>query len=51
MPIDLSTITYDLGYLVAVLLGDVFLLLAASFIGASFLYGLVVGTIFIVRNI
>lgn len=50
-PVQLSSFTYDLAYLIAVVFGDTFLLLAGAFIGASFLYGLVVGTIFIMRNI
>lgn len=49
--VELSMFTFDLAYLIAVIYGDTFRLLAAAFIGASFLYGLVIGTVFIVRNI
>lgn len=49
--IELSAFMADLAYFAAVIFSDVFKLLAASFIGASFLYGLVIGTVFILRNI
>lgn len=47
---NLGTFALDLVYLAVFLLADVLLLMAAGLIAASFLYGLFLGTAFMIRN-
>lgn len=48
---SLNDFTIDLLYFLVVALGDVFIILAATFITASFLYSLIMMTISVVRRV
>lgn len=48
---ELSGWAFDFAYLGAAIFGPILFYLAATFIVASFLYGMVMATIFMVRNV